>query len=498
MHPERACTIGSTRYFGRIVHDTEREAVSSAPGAGSAAQGSAHVTGPPSPVLYWMHREHRAHDNWALLHALHEADRLNAPCAVVYALAPAFLGAGARQFGFLLRGLEETAATLAGFGIPFILLRQSPETAIPEYARAVNAALIVTDFDTLRLKRHWLQRVREAAPCPVTEVDGRNVVPCLAVSGKREYAARTLRPKIHRLLDEFLDDFPAPHAPAAPWPFGVPATDWNVLRHAACADAAVPEVPPPFGPAPGEEAALHTLRTFLAQRLPLYAQRNDPNADALSRLSPYLHFGMLSAQRAVLETLAHARSGEGSRIPAEAREAFLEELVVRRELADNFCLHTPQYDSVEAFPDWARATLDKHRKDPRPYAYDLPALEDARTHDPLWNAAQTQMRRTGTMHGYLRMYWAKKILEWSATPEEAMRHAVFLNDRYFLDGRDANGYTGIAWAMGGVHDRPWQERAIFGTVRYMNYAGAGRKFDVPRYVRRMQETESVMRMQGLF
>ncbi len=446
-----------------------------------------------------MHREHRCRDNWGLLHALDLASRAGVPVAVVYGLAPVFLGACIRQFGFLLRGLEETARALEAASIPFILLREAPDTAVPEYARAIGAACIVTDFDSLRLKRHWLAAVRDAAPCPVIEVDSRNVVPCRVVSAKREYAARTIRPKIHRLLDEYLDDFPVLPVPAVPWPHAVPRVDWEALRGSLGVDRSVPEVPSPFGPEAGETAAHAVLDAFLNARILRYGKRNDPTVAALSGLSPYLHFGMLSSQRAVLETLDRSRraTASGMAIPAEAREVFLEELVVRRELADNFCLHEPAYDSCDAFPEWALKTLDKHRDDPRPFLYGQEALEAGQTHDPLWNAAQTEMRLTGTMHGYLRMYWAKKILEWSVSPEEAMRCAVYLNDRYFLDGREANGYTGVAWAMGGVHDRPWKERPIFGMIRYMNLAGARRKFDVGRYVTRVEETEGLMRMQGL-
>ena len=450
------------------------------------------------PVLYWMHREHRCRDNWALIHALDEAKRRGVPCAVAYGLAPSFLGACIRQFGFLLRGLEQTAAELAALGIPFILIRQSPDTAIPELARSVNASLIVTDFDPLRLKRSWVHAVCAAAPCPVDEVDSRNVVPCQVVSGKLEYAARTIRPKIHRLLDEYLDDLPDLATLAAdvvPWRWQVPAVDWQTLRDGLGVDRTVPEVPAPFGPEPGEDAAGAVLHRFLTERMALYEKRNDPNVAALSGLSPYLHFGMISAQRVVVDTLAR-NGARRSVAPAEARESFLEELVVRRELADNFCLHMQEYDSWNAFPDWAQRTLDKHRNDGRDYVYDLQSLEAGKTHDPLWNAAQSEMRLTGTMHGYLRMYWAKKILEWSATPEDAVRHAIWLNDRYFIDGRDSNGYTGVAWSMGGVHDRPWQERPVFGMVRYMNYAGARRKFDVDHYVFRMGVLERRMREEG--
>lgn len=451
------------------------------------APGAGPVRG---PVLYWMHREHRARDNWALLHAHAEAARLGAPLAVVWCLASSFLGATIRQFGFLLRGMQETQRHLAAAGIPLVVLRGNPPEEVVGYARAVHAALVVTDFDVLRVKRAWLASAARglAGFCPLHEVDGRNVVPCRVASPKREYAARTLRPKIHRLLPEFLT--PLPPLPPAPsgtqWARPVPEIDWASLRDNLAVDRSVAEVGPlPGIPdiAPGEDAARAALDDFVRARLHRYHLRNDPNAEGVSGLSPYLHFGMLSAQRAALAAQA---SPDGVAAPDDCRASFLEELIVRRELADNFCLHAQDYDAVTCFPDWARATLDKHRGDPRPALYDEAQLAAARTEDPLWNAAQIEMVVTGRMHGYLRMYWAKQILLWSPTPEDAMRAAVALNDRYFLDGRDSNGYTGIAWSAGGVHDRPWGERPVQGIIRSMTYNGARSKFDVGAYIRRMQ------------
>jgi deoxyribodipyrimidine photo-lyase len=233
---------------------------------------------------------------------------------------------------------------------------------------------------------------------------------------------------------------------------------------------------------PGESAAHRALAGFLDQRLEGYAtDRNDPNRNGQSGLSPYLHFGHLAPQRVALAVAAGGTPDD--------RDAFLEELIIRRELSDNFCWYNNRYDQVEGFPDWARKTLDRHRADPREYRYSRGALERGETHDRLWNAAQKEMVLTGKMHGYLRMYWAKKILEWSGSPEEALAAAIFLNDRYELDGRDPNGYAGIAWSIGGVHDRPWGERPVFGMVRYMNYNGCARKFDVPGYIGRIAALE---------
>jgi deoxyribodipyrimidine photo-lyase len=204
-------------------------------------------------------------------------------------------------------------------------------------------------------------------------------------------------------------------------------------------------------------------------------RRNDPGANAQSGLSPYLHFGQISAQRVALEAEKYDRH-----LPSQ--ESFLEELIVRRELSDNFCYYNDRYDSFDGFPDWARKTLNDHRSDPREHLYVLEILEAAGTHDPLWNAAQKEMVTGGKMAGYMRMYWAKKILQWSISPETALTDAIYLNDRYSLDGNDPNGYTGVAWSIGGVHDRPWFEREIFGKVRYMSQAGCRRKFNVERYI----------------
>lgn len=227
---------------------------------------------------------------------------------------------------------------------------------------------------------------------------------------------------------------------------------------------------------PGEDEALRVLQSFITRKLDRYeTERNDPLKDCQSNLSPYLHFGQISPQRVALEVKRSSAS-------EPAKEAFLEELVVRRELSDNYCYYTPNYDSFEAFPEWARKTLNDHRADRRSYLYSQEELETGATHDDLWNAAQRQMTIRGKMHGYMRMYWAKKILEWTASPEDALSVALHLNDRYELDGRDPNGYTGVAWSIGGVHDRPWGERKIFGKIRYMSYNGCAAKFNVKRYI----------------
>jgi deoxyribodipyrimidine photo-lyase len=228
----------------------------------------------------------------------------------------------------------------------------------------------------------------------------------------------------------------------------------------------------------GEAKAGAAMRRFISKGLAYYGDvSNEPGAGGQSGLSPWIHFGHLSAQRIALEV---RKAGATT----EASGAFLEELIVRKELSDNFCFYNEDYDSVEGFPDWAVKTLNEHRNDKRPYLYSLEELEKSGIHDPYWNAAQRQMVQTGKMHGYMRMYWAKKILEWSPSPEEALKRAIYLNDRYELDGRDPNGYTGIAWSIGGVHDRAWEERLVFGKIRYMSESGLARKFDMGPYLAR--------------
>ncbi|MCU0578101.1 MAG: deoxyribodipyrimidine photo-lyase [Desulfobacterota bacterium] len=426
------------------------------------------------PVLYWMSRDQRTRDNWALLFAQERALQTKAPLQVVFCLVPEFLQANRRHYAFMLQGLREVERALAAKAIPFQLLPGEPAEVLPRYMQQIRAGCLVADFDPLQIKRLWKSRVAEGIEVPFYEVDAHNIVPCWAASPKQEYGAYTLRPKIQRRLFEFLEDFPPLKKHPGHYLEGTGGTDW------AAALKPLPQAGEllPAATRPGEKAAAQVLGRFIETGLAAYDHsRNDPLQDGQSRLSPYLHFGQISAQRVAWEVQRAAG-------PVDSKKAFLEELIVRRELSDNFCFYNPRYDRVEGFPDWAKKTLDQHRKDPRDYLYRFDQWERGATHDDLWNAAQQEMVRTGKMHGYLRMYWAKKILEWTAAPEEALETAIALNDRYELDGRDPNGYAGIAWSLGGVHDRPWGERKVFGKIRYMSYNGCKGKFDVKAYISR--------------
>lgn len=427
------------------------------------------------PVIYWMSRDQRVRDNWALLHARQLAAQAGKGLAVVFCLVPDFLEATLRQYGFMLRGLHEAAGELPKLNIPFFLLQGAAPESLPPFLAGQRASALVADFDPLRIKREWKRDVAKKISMPFYEVDAHNIVPALYISQKIEVGARTLRPKIHRALPEFLDEFPQLESMPESNLLKGAGFDLEKTLAGLKIDRSVPEVD---WLQPGETAAHKALKDFLENRLDYYDQgRNDPNADALSNLSPYLHFGQLSAQRiALLVEQAHGDS--------PGRAAFLEELIVRRELSDNFCYYNTKYDALDGFPNWAQISLNEHRDDKRDYVYSFEEFELAVTHEDLWNAAQMEMKTTGKMHGYMRMYWAKKILEWSASPEEALATAVKLNDKYQLDGRDPNGYTGCAWSIGGVHDRGWTERPVYGKIRYMNYNGAKRKFDTAAYVRR--------------
>jgi len=431
------------------------------------------------PVVYWMSRDQRVNDNWALLFASELSQKNNSPMAVAFCLSPQFLGATSRQYNFMLQGLKEVEQSLKHLNIPFFLIHGNPEKEIPYFLNDNDACALVSDFSPLRINRDWKKSLVEQIEFPFYEVDAHNIVPAWVASPKQEWAAYSFRPKVHSLLAEFLEEFPAIQKHPFPWKADV-ENDWQAAERSVKADA--------FSKVdwiePGEREAKDRLAYFINRKLSRYdSDRNDPTLEGQSNLSPYLHFGQISAQRVALQVLA----------TMQEPSSFLEELVVRRELADNFCYYNSNYDSFDGFPNWAKETLREHQKDRREYIYTLKEMEEAQTHDDLWNAAQMEMVRKGKMHGYLRMYWAKKILEWTQSPQDALQVAIYLNDRYELDGRDPNGYTGIAWSIGGVHDRAWKERAVFGKVRYMSYKGASNKFDIKAYV---SKVDSAIQLDG--
>jgi deoxyribodipyrimidine photo-lyase len=431
------------------------------------------------PVVYWMSRDQRVADNWALLYAQELAAQNQAALGILFCLAPSVLGSALRQYNFMIDGLRRIEKDLAVFRIPLFLVTGNPEREIPRFVRNHNIGTLVADFSPLRIHRKWREAVSGNIDISFYEVDSHNIVPCWVASQKQEYAAYTFRPKLNKLLPEFLTGFPSVKRQRLPWPGEIPVPDWDSARKTLKIDTTVREI---SWATPGEAAAQKIFKKFMEGSFAdYYDARNDPTKPGQSGVSPYLHFGQISAQGMALEI---ARRDDF----IKSQEAFIEQLIVRRELADNFCCYNRNYDNADAFPQWARQTLAEHRRDIRPYRYGREQLERGLTHDDLWNAAQQEMAVTGKMHGYLRMYWAKKILEWAASPDEALDIAVYLNDKYELDGRDPNGYAGIAWSIGGVHDRPWFEREIYGKIRYMSYDGCRRKFDVPAYIAAVSRT----------
>lgn len=418
----------------------------------------------------------RISDNWAVLAAQEFAKQHKTSYGALYNLVPNYLGGGRRQLNFKLEGLKETQSAAQKKNIPFFVETEDITKSLPKFIKKHDIGLLITDFSPLRINRLWKEKIAAEIDIPMVEVDAHNIVPCWLASDKQEFAARTFRPKIHKLLPEFLTDFDNLMTQKETWS-NFPVTDWKKLEKLSC-DESITTLNWIHG---GEHQGKLMLDSFLATRIEGYAEkRNDPNEDNLSNLSPFFHYGNLAPQRAALEVLKARQKGE---IKEEDKAAFIEEAVVRRELSDNFCYYNENYDSCKGFPEWALKTLGEHAKDKREYVYSKKEFEEAKTHDDLWNAAQMQMVKTGKMHGYMRMYWAKKILEWTNTITYAMEIAVYLNDKYEIDGRDPNGYVGCAWSIGGLHDRAWFERPVYGKIRYMNANGASKKFDTEKYIK---------------
>ena len=431
-------------------------------------------------VLYWMQRAQRVRFNHALKFAVERANQLGVPLLVLFCLTGSYPGANLRHYAFMLQGMEETASALRDRGIGFLMALSEPVEGVLSAAR--SACEVVTDSAYTHTPRQWRSQVEARIEVPFWQVETDIVVPVETASIKEEYAAYTIRKKINRLRDDFLVESDCEDI-GKPWrgsdtDFGLKRVDPSSVDHVLdCleTDRSVKSVRRFTG---GSSRGTALLEDFLNNKLDRYKDdRNDPNKDSTSLLSPYFHFGQVSPVEVAIK-VQDAGSPGGT--------AFLEELIVRRELAINFTYYNKDYDGFACLPRWCRQTIDEHRQDPREYQYSQSQWEKAETHDIYWNAAQKELLCTGRIHGYMRMYWGKKILEWTRDPEEAYRIAVYLNDRYQLDGRDPNGYAGVAWCFG-KHDRPWARREVYGMIRYMNANGLKRKFDADAYVRAVDE-----------
>lgn len=427
-------------------------------------------------VLYWMQQSQRSEYNHALEYAIEMANELKKPCLAFFGITDTFPEANERHYSFMLDGLREVQSSLAQRGIQLIIQHCSPERGVVRLSR--DACAVITDRGYLRIQRMWRHYAATHIDCMFIQVESDVVVPVEVASGKEEYAAATFRPKIKKVLQRYLVPLKAKHLKHHSLGMRFHRFDIQTTEKALARLTIDRSVKPVQHLRGGTTAAKKKLRAFIKHKLHKFADlRNDPSLDYLSRMSPYLHFGQISPLSIALQIIRAKRAGT---------DAYLEELIVRRELSMNFVYYNNQYDSFDGLPAWAQKTLRRHARDGRDYTYTQRELERAQTHDPYWNAAQHEMVYSGTMHGYMRMYWGKKILEWSARPDDAFRIALFLNNKYELDGRDANGFTGVAWCFG-KHDRPWGERKIFGMVRFMSADGLTRKFDAYSYVRRIEE-----------
>lgn len=425
-------------------------------------------------VLYWMQEAQRARGNAALELAVRGANKYSLPVVVCFGLMDGYPEANARHYSFLLDGLADCATDLKARGIALVVRHGSPDDVA--LAMSEDAAAVICDRSYMPQQRQWREKLAKNASCPVLQVETEVVVPVDVVSDKSEYAARTIRPRIHRAWDEYLvpldETEPEIHADGLSLESDFDLSDPVAVLNALELDRSVKPVKRLKG---GRIAALKMLERFVDDVLDGYAKgRNEPSAAQTSFLSPYLHFGHISP---VEIALAARNSSIGD---TKDRESFIEELVVRRELAMNYANFAPEFQNYKALPDWAKKTLSEHAGDEREHIYDQTTLEACDTHDPHWNDAMREMVHTGFMHNYMRMYWAKKILEWGATPEDAFNTTLALNNKYFLDGRDPNSYANVAWCYG-LHDRAWTERPVFGKIRYMNANGLNRKFDMEAY-----------------
>ena len=431
-------------------------------------------------VLYWAQMNRRVDANHALLYAAEIANRLKLPLLYYEGLTCSYPNANDRLHTFILEGVPETARRLAKLGIGYVFYlrrtRADPNHALYDLTR--HAAAVVTDDYPTFIARNHNARVPAKLDIAYYAVDSSCIVPASQIP-ERQYGAYTIRPKIQRLLPRYLvapgrlrvkqaftADIPAFHT--AVTPDNIPALVASCdIDHS---------IPPSTTFRGGRPTAEKLLRRFLDQNLHRYdSARNEPSEHATSHLSPYLHFGHISSLEIALDVRDYAR--EHKLIP----DAYLEELIVRRELAFNYCVHVADPASLDNLPAWALDNMRKHARDARDPTYTPAQLEYAATYDELWNATQRELLVTGKIHGYYRMYWGKKIIEWSPTYQQALDVMIDLHDRYALDGRDPNTYTNILWCFG-LHDRPWPERPIFGKMRYMSLAGMQRKTNTQAYM----------------
>lgn len=437
-------------------------------------------------VVYWMQRAMRIVDNPALDVAVEAGNLLGLPVVVYFSVIPNYPNANLRHYHFLAQGLRDVAEDAAEWGVAFVL-RRYPDNSLEAFLDEVGAAMLVGDENPCREPERWRQVLAKRLRLPYWTVDADVVVPS-RVFGRDYFLLHHFRPHLERELPKYLTrsrHIKPHHQWSKPRSLASYPVDRDITLGFDRLDRTVGPVDTFTG---GTHAALKRLHAFVNHELAHYeTARNKPEMEGTSRLSPYLHFGNISPLTVALAVQKAASDGKA---PAAAAKRYLEELIGWRELSVLFVRHNPDYDNWACAEPWAHKTLTVHAGDPRPARYTLQQLERAETCDDLWNAAQRQMVETGWMHNVMRMYWGKKILEWSPDPARAFDWAVLLNDKYELDGRDPNGYAGIAWAIVGKHDRPWFDRPVFGTIRPMSNASTGRKFDSQKYIAQFKDHNS--------
>lgn len=422
-------------------------------------------------VVYWMQASQRTEFNHALEYAISQANELNRPLMVFFGLTDRYREANERHYAFMLEGLREVRHSLENRGIKMVVWHTSPEKGVVRLSEA--ACLVVVDQGYTKIQKRWRAYAAKHLDCPLIQIETDVIVPVEQASPKEEYSAATLRPRIKRKLPYYLVPVRERKIKEESINLNRDSLDIEDIDQVLARlkiDRSVLRI---SGLRGGMSEAKRLLDEFIDYKLDRYDDtRNNPTIDGTSNMSPYLHFGQISPLYIALRITER---------DSPAKDAYLEELIIRRELSMNFVHYNELYDCFSGLPEWCRKTLREHEKDKREYVYSLAELERAKTHDPYWNAAQTEMTTWGKMHGYMRMYWGKKIIEWTKSPEDAYRIALYLNNKYEIDGREPNGYAGVAWCFG-KHDRPWVERPIFGKIRYMSAEGLKRKFNVERYV----------------
>lgn len=423
--------------------------------------------------IYWMQSSQRVEYNLSLNYTIEKANKYNRDILVVFVLTN-YLEANLRHYDFMVEGLKEVSKKLKDRNIRFLILKGNLVEQIISISK--KASLLTTDRGYLKNLIAWREEISKKIDIPFVQVEDNVLLPIEMVSDKEEYTAATLRRKYNRILEEFEENIEFYDYKGNYVQDDFDEVDLSNYKEYLNLDMSVKSTD--FRG--GHDEGIKIFKGFLNNKIEKYSEmRNDPVFDYQSNISPYLHFGMISPIE--INDLLKNYSGEG-------KDDFFEEAFVRRELAKNFCYYNKNYDNFDCIIGWARETLKEHEKDEREYIYSFEEFENAETHDEYWNAAQMEMVKTGKMHGYMRMYWAKKVLEWAETPEKAYDYLIKLNNKYELDGRDENSYTGVAWTFG-KHDRAWTERKVFGKIRYMNDNGLKRKFDIGKYVQKIKSLD---------